>query len=518
MPEFIFRVLETTTRPPSEGTWCGYLIVDNWDDWFTYSTMYTLIVFDKDGGRHELGSVKIGEFQKGDEKNRRPNIPKEFSKLDEVFFSLGQDDSYYDELSKAGPEIRQTVLNGLNDLAAADQELFERAQLQDVTKVSLLRYVSPATVRGQFKRLAEGGARLTKYHFSYTAPHQVATKDEPLKLSFDVEPLSNPSSNIHVLIGRNGVGKTYLLDRMANALVGEKITRRKFGIFSSDENEDASGLFANLISVTFSAFDQFVPIAAADSKTKYHYIGLKRTENNGSISPSPKSPEDLTADFVESFKICLNGPRKERWRRAIAQLESDPVFKEAEIGELEEKLGTDAEDSKSFVQNARSKFKLLSSGHKIVLLTTTKLVELVAEQSLVLLDEPEAHLHPPLLGAFVRALSDLLVNRNGVAIIATHSPVVLQEVPRKCAWKMRRSGKLAVAERPDLETFGENTGILTREVFGLEVTKSGYHKLITDALEGDKSYEEVVQYFGGEIGAEAKAIIRTLIANRKRPS
>jgi hypothetical protein len=36
---------------------------------------------------------------------------------------------------------------------------------------------------------------------------------------------------------------------------------------------------------------------------------------------------------------------------------------------------------------------------------------------------------PPLLAAMMRALSDLLVDRNGVAVVATHSPVVLQEVP-----------------------------------------------------------------------------------------
>jgi predicted ATP-dependent endonuclease of OLD family len=67
----------------------------------------------------------------------------------------------------------------------------------------------------------------------------------------------------------------------------------------------------------------------------------------------------------------------------------------------------------------------------------TRLVESVEERTLVLLDEPESHLHPPLLSAFVRALSDLLVNRNGAAIIATHSPVVLQEVPRECVWRLR---------------------------------------------------------------------------------
>lgn len=87
----------------------------------------------------------------------------------------------------------------------------------------------------------------------------------------------------------------------------------------------------------------------------------------------------------------------------------------------------------------RSLFGKLSSGHKIVLLTITRLVETVEERTLVLLDEPEAHLHPPLLSALVRALSDLLINRNGVGIIATHSPVVLQEVPRSCVWKVRRT-------------------------------------------------------------------------------
>ena len=68
------------------------------------------------------------------------------------------------------------------------------------------------------------------------------------------------------------------------------------------------------------------------------------------------------------------------------------------------------------------------------------LINISALRTLVLLDEPEAHLHPPLLSAFTRALSDLLIYRNGVAIIATHSPVVLQEVPKSCVWKLRRSG------------------------------------------------------------------------------
>src|SRR5690606_23527220 len=144
----------------------------------------------------------------------------------------------------------------------------------------------------------------------------------------------------------------------------------------------------------------------------------------------------------------------------------------------------------------------------------TRLVETVEERTLVLLDEPEGHLHPPLLSAFTRALSDLLIRRNGVALIATHSPVVLQEVPKSCVSILRRSGSQMAVDRPQLETCGENIGALTREVFGLEVTNSGFHKMLLDAVNEFDNYEDIVEHFNGELGMEAKAIIRALLATK----
>ena len=194
-------------------------------------------------------------------------------------------------------------------------------------------------------------------------------------------------------------------------------------------------------------------------------------------------------------------------------LQADPIFRDAEVSLLAQ-TGVDLDEVKA---DARRIFKNLSSGHKIVLLTITRLVETVEEKTLVLLDEPEAHLHPPLLSAFVRALSDLLINRNGVALIATHSPVVLQEVPASCVWMIRRTGTRALADRPEIQTFGENVGLLTREVFGLEVTQSGFHKMLRDATAELPNYEHVVRRFSGELGDEARAIIQGLLAARGDP-
>ncbi|MDI5841825.1 AAA family ATPase, partial [Shewanella xiamenensis] len=151
----------------------------------------------------------------------------------------------------------------------------------------------------------------------------------------------------------------------------------------------------------------------------------------------------------------------------------------------------------------------------IVLLTLTKLIETIEEKTLVLIDEPESHLHPPLLSAFTRALSDLLVDRNAVAIIATHSPVILQEVPKSCVWKLERTRNEGVSFRPENETFGENVGVLTREVFGLEVTKSGFHALLVELVDVGKSFDEIIDLYDGQLGYEGQAILRALIAHRE---
>lgn len=140
---------------PDTGRNAIYLVTDRWDDYFAFETQYDLVVFDDRGVRQVVGKVKIGQFAMADGQ-RRPNVPDEFAKLDEQFFSLGQDDHYYDNLNKLGPDVRENILASLHDMAL-DLELFQRALDEQVTTTSLLRSVRQATVRGQFNRLAKGG-------------------------------------------------------------------------------------------------------------------------------------------------------------------------------------------------------------------------------------------------------------------------------------------------------------------------------------------------------------------------
>lgn len=237
----------------------------------------------------------------------------------------------------------------------------------------------------------------------------------------------------------------------------------------------------------------------------YFYIGLKK--EGGAL----KGLYDIYQDFFQALKACFSQvSRRDRWLKAIDTLESDENFASMGLKDLA-KLS-----SEELTTNAHKTIRRMSSGHAVVLLTITRLVAAVEEKTLVLIDEPESHLHPPLLSAFIRALSELLHDRNGVSIIATHSPVVLQEVPRSSVWKINRVGMVADPHRPDIETFGENVGVLTREVFGLEVVKSGFHDLLVKSVESGSSYPQIVNEYNDQLGLEARALLKALVTHRDR--
>lgn len=484
-----------------------YLLRDNWDD-FGFKTLFHITVLDEEGVEHDLGSVKIGCI--GQKENESTRLDEFFRQIDGNYFSLGQGPEYYKAIEKFTPELKKKILIGLNDVVF-NESILKKVMNEDVFNTSLLRDVSLSSVKGQFSRLLDGAEPLTKYQFKYVLPK--GKKGSEVVVDFTVVPDSNPPTNVHVLVGRNGVGKTYLLNNMIKTLVDDEESKSQIGKFTHYSNsflDPDDELFAGVVSVAFSAFDPFEPYPEKKDKSeglRYSYVGLKRTTNRGGKKGTPMSYEMLTNEFVHSLKACVALGKIDRLVFALEKLESDPLFKDINLYNI-----ISEKDPKKLDSSAKSLFKELSSGHAVVLLTITKLIEKVEEKTLVLMDEPEGHLHPPLLSAFIRALSELLTFRNGVAIIATHSPVVVQEVPKNCVWKLWRSDAEIRVERPEIETFGENIGVLNREIFGLEVTESGFHKLLLKVIEEENSYEAVLSVFNNELGNEAKGIVRGLLA------
>ncbi len=509
---------------PATANNTAYLLPDGWDD-FGYRTLFTLLVFDERGTKHSIGNVKIG-YNNQVEGCTRDVFPPEFPGLGAEFFSLGQDADYYTNIIKnlSQPLVKNLLIQ-LGDVCYTPERL-ALAESGKVFHTSLLRSVNYSSINEQFRRILNGEAALTEYNFIY---EKKALNDySGVKVSFQVKPDSKPPTNIHILIGRNGVGKTTILNNMVDALIPNRSSAEKVGFFTTPgmfgEVPLPKNYFAGVVSVSFSAFDPFTPpddLSSNNDEVRYHYIGLKkRARDNIEQKSSLKDDDEQCLSFTCSLSLCLSlSSKRRRWINAVMTLESDLNFADMNLCNLVNVYDQDSSGDKAFFNEVASKlFNKMSSGHAIVLLTLTKLTETVEEKTLVLIDEPESHLHPPLLAAFTRALSDLLMNRNGLAIIATHSPVVLQEVPKSCVWLLRRTRLESIVDRPDIETFSENVGVLTREVFGLEVSKSGFHDLLTRSVNNGQSYEQILSEYGGQLGFEGKAILRSMVLSRATTS
>lgn len=524
-----FRKYPRNSHLPNEDYNLVCLVEDNWDD-FGFKTIFNVVVYDENGMIHDLGSVKIGyRGQSAGWTSERVN--EEFSTLDDDFFSLGQEPEYYEMIyNELSDDCRTSLLNGLKDVvfdgnnlnkALNDKQESASQGKASVFNTSLLRSVSSSVITTQYSRILAGGTPLTEYNFTYEK--EANDNYSGIKIGFRVDPELKPRSNIHVLIGRNGVGKTTLLNNMVNALIPDRGDIFETGYFHQASLSGPVALgdeyFRGVVSVSFSAFDPFAPPSPQPNRNNgicYHYIGLK-TINQPAYNGEDrlKTTRELCLELVESLKVCLSiTGKKKRWMRAVKKLESDTNFADMNLCQLVDIQAEDETEAReNLAKEALSVFSRLSSGHAIVLLTLTKLIETVEEKTLVLIDEPESHLHPPLLSAFTRALSDLLRNRNGVAIIATHSPVVLQETPKSCVYILRRSRLVGRVEKPAIETFGENVGTLTREVFGLEVSKSGFYDLLVKSVQKGRNYDQILEEYQNQLGFEGQAILRALIAN-----
>jgi predicted ATPase len=479
--------------------------MDDWNDWFEHQTQYYLVFVDELGNQKDIGNVKIGE-EPFPENSSRPNLPSSFEQLNESQFSLGQEDTYYEKLNDLGDEIREAILLSLRDLAL-DLGRFEAVRELRVVNRSLMRSISYTTVRGQFHRQSLGGARQTTYSFEYTTPIFGEVSSSSVSLSFLVDPEDVVPSNLNVLIGRNGVGKSTILKNMVNSAVSIFDPGNDHGSFRDLLTDTSTFAFANIIAVSFSLFDDF-PATTALGQTSgpsYKYVGFRSaTRSRSATTPAIMTDDEILEEFLVALEDCRVGTKRRLWDDSMGILGTDQIFRDSDV----HRLLALARDS--FDRSARRVFRLMSSGHKIVLYSITKIISSLEEKSLLLIDEPETHLHPPLLAAYLRALSRILADRNGVAIVATHSPVILQEVKRSCTWILTRNGYSLSASRPELATLGENLGTLSREVFGHEVTESGFLGLLRGLVESGRSYTQVVRHLQAELGKEGTYLLRIL--------
>lgn len=168
--------------------------------------MFYVYAFDEQGVRHDLANVKIGFIGQAESVDTYTTMQEPFSQLPDGYFSVGTDVDYYSKLGNAFSDAyREAFLKGLRDVVF-DNALLKVAINENVFRTSHLRNLSTNTIESQFRRVLAGGIPVTDFDFRFTLDPR--PKRAGYQLLFKVAAHSKPSTNIHALIGRNGVGKT----------------------------------------------------------------------------------------------------------------------------------------------------------------------------------------------------------------------------------------------------------------------------------------------------------------------
>lgn len=482
---------------------------DNWDD-YSYKTLFQATYIDEYGKRIEVGSIKIAKSGM-DHGKIKDLLPKEFEFLPDDCFSLWQSAESYNNVKKIEDKYNLKIFESLNDIAY-DLSLLKKYENQRIVTDSLFRFVSKHTCVNQFNRIAHGEALLTPYQFDYKVKQQDDFADD-LILNFSVQPESLPPTNVHSIIGSNGTGKTTLIKNMIKSICSKENAEGEF-IYLNDE-DDELGYFESVMCISFSPFDNYSELEGLDG---FKYIGVRKEYDSTGYKDGYGEInllDDIENKFIESYKRCVaNKTKHEDLVEMIKMLgtEGDILFYRYDFTKF---INDEKELNHENVYKVKKVFRNLSAGHKEVLSIITRCIDQLAERTILFIDEPENHLHPPLLSSMIRGISKMLIKRNGVAIISTHSPIVLQEIPRSCVWYLNREGEYLFGRRLDIETFGTNIGVLTNEVFGYEVKRSGFNTLLQKVVNKCETYEEVLDEFNYQLGDEAKCMIRILLAQKR---
>ncbi|MEK3697397.1 AAA family ATPase [Paenibacillus sp. FSL R10-2199] len=438
----------------------------DWDD-FGYKTSHNLEVRLNTTSTINLGQVKILQLNEN-----RTKIPDSFDSLGDNYFSLGQSIDYYEKLKDLDKTLFQQIVEALNDVAldediaeivteytGFESSLLRDSEARDAWKEAKYLFYSPSDIEPNY---------VLNFDFEYSV------RSSSLKVNFDFLRNEHLPHRINAIIGENGTGKTRLLARLANSLSRSD----KEGSFFPEVP-----IFSRVITLSYSYFDEFEKPHSTETYN-YKYCGLKTSAGlmtrNQQIAKYQKAIEDIKSQN-----------RLEQWKELLSE-----IFDEDILDRIDEDISRAV--------------RKLSSGQNILLATITDVIANIKNSSLILYDEPELYLHPTAVSNLAILLGKLLEKFDSYAIISTHSPLILQDIPSKYVRVIQNNEGRPMIRPLGIECFGDDLTGISEEVFGVTRYNNLYKIWLTN-LAQILSYEEILDIFNNKLSFNAKVYLKTQI-------
>lgn len=475
-----------SVKAPS--TYPSFVLVFN-DDWndYTYWTWFCLFYFGEDKKQRYVGEFKL--MCRG-ESNTYKVLEKSFDgALGEDYCSLAIEPSYYSNIYElfGGTIIANELLTSLRD-CAYNQNIYEDFFEDECFKTSLLREDSSQQAVREAAFLLGGKDKAAAYSFAlHFAPEYLngAYTDWDVRLLYDAPPFMRTVG----LIGNNGVGKTQMLKMLVSNMI-------------QDVDRPVSlPLFRSCLAISSTPFDGYNKIAVENPRIPYQHFTIEQN--------SEYTEEEILncIEIINKRPLIHRKPMIQLYKEAIDELLGE------EVGEFLQ-FEDSCETYKIDIPTLHEQLLILSSGQLHIFNLLTFIHAHIHLTSLLVIDEPEVHMHPQIIVSFMSMLGRILNRFRSFAVIATHSPLVVREMVGQNVYLMRIvEGAIPNVSKVAFETFGADASELYLNIFSYDERMSSFYNYIKKIGE-DRGYEKAIKYimqYAPNLSLNARLSIRDFL-------
>ncbi|MBU2024861.1 MAG: ATP-binding protein [Gammaproteobacteria bacterium] len=467
---------------------------DSWDD-FGYKTTVELSYYSSsEENRVVLGHTKILHIS--DSEGYTEFEALEFASLSDKYCSLGQSIEYYKNIKDLG---LNDLLIDLKDCAKSDTVRNKFFELKGFG-YSLIRSSRAEKILKEAKIIFKDEINVRKSNddFSFNYQTQLINSNHSTSLDFNFKEHDILPFRINVLVGNNASGKSQILSNLALTLSGMEVEQQ-----GKVEKQTEDYFFGDIHVVSYSPFDTFKDISQLNngkfSKNSiksgmlpYNFYGIRK------LASIDGKNEVLLKSHVEISKEIKTG-----YNNIISQNRRD-VY----LNVLEQCLGWSVVESDP--KNVIDNFNFYSSGQKILIKMITDLLSSVKEDDLILIDEPESYLHPQGVSNLYHCIVKILKETKSFCIVATHSPIIVQETPSKYINILTKIGSNIKAKRPASETLGQGLNSIINEVFKVDFDGLNFFETLQAFKEAGLSIDDLEATLGNKLDFSARSYFLSL--------
>lgn len=460
------------------------------------------------------------------------------------FFTMHRNMQAYRNVVQAlGSKMARRFLTAINDLVAIKAVRSKQRFLNDVTQTSAFLehfmrsnemrfafYNAESVLRGLDEEVLGGiSDRLLLTFRLDTFPN-----DHVIPIAFNSN--SDIPSRISVMIGKNGTGKSRaMFNFVESILLNDKRLRK----------EDGEPPVMNRVLAVCSPGETWssFPTPRSTNRIMYRRIMLGSHATTGAdagfgatllqLALSPESIRGMSRrslflkavnriiDPAQIFVRWVKPPHQRSVRRVMSGVQSreelvEPVpLSEMLSGDDENLLGRfrGLDMRADICRYVAGKTIPLSSGQWTFIRFAAQVCLYIENGTMVLIEEPETHLHPNLISDFVHLLDDLLAQTGSFAILATHSAYFVREAPRSqvIILNVNESGRIEVVP-PRLKTLGADVGAISAFVFEEKPIGTLVSELGSRLAGDEKTAATRLDRIEDELPAEAVMHLRRIIA------